>query len=86
MKVTIELDFENEPTRYEVYSYLLELMEDKTLEWRKEEQESPLRGDGNRCKCLSHKGLQPHHKNKSEIELEIELGACYNGASKKILK
>jgi len=37
MKVTIELDFENEPTRYEVYSYLLELMEDKTLEWRKEE-------------------------------------------------
>ncbi len=32
MKVTIELDFENEPTRDEVYSYLLELMEDKTLE------------------------------------------------------
>ena len=28
MKVTIELDFENEPTRYEVYNYLLELMED----------------------------------------------------------
>ncbi len=36
MKVTIELDFENEPTHYEVYSYLLELMEDKTLEWRKD--------------------------------------------------
>ena len=36
MKVTIELDFENEPTRDEVYSYLVELMEDKTLEWRKE--------------------------------------------------
>ena len=33
MKVTIELDFENEPTRYEVYNYLLELMEDKSLCW-----------------------------------------------------
>jgi len=33
MKVTIELDFENEPTRSEVYSYLLEEMLFKSLCW-----------------------------------------------------
>ena len=52
MKVTIELDFENEPTRYEVYNYLLELMEDKSLCWeitdpsREGYGESPKGGRG----------------------------------------
>ena len=64
MKVTIELDFENEPTRYEVYSYLLELMEDKTLEWRKEEQESPLRGAATPRKLWIHRDLETHAQNK----------------------
>ena len=34
MRVLIELEFDNEPTRYDIYNYILELMQDQSLSYR----------------------------------------------------
>lgn len=44
MKVIIELEFDNEPTKEDVYNYIDQLIWDESLEYTIEEQRNEISG------------------------------------------